>query len=838
MTYNRRVTNHRPLLLLLCVLAAPLWSAPADIPEAFRYDATRPLGERLVSSELRGSVRIDTIEYASPAGGPVPALLVRPATGDRRNAGILFGHWGLGEKRAFLEEAVDLAARGAVSLLIDSSTIRPEPWGKRDDAEYDQAIVQNVIDARRGVDLLVARADVDPRRLAYVGLSMGAHLGGIMAGVERRFSAFVLMGGTARLSDVLRAGEYRRGMNAEQSRRFDAWLDRMARLDARHYVRNAAPARVFLQFTTADEYVPLSEAQAFFAATSEPKLMKWYDGGHELGERARRDRAEWLRTVIGIDDDSPAHDERIAFPERGAAAGGDVPDPAKLSVVMDVPGMQHVEVRRDVTYKQTAQRALKFDVYYPFARAPGQKVPAVILVAGQAHPAYMRDMRMHRSLTSAARLVAANTGRAAIVYDVRSAASGAALNQRFTSFDEVQKDLTELIDYVRAHADELQLDGDALALWARSAGTTYGTATAFSPASRVKAYVAYYPELNPAVLLAAGVSQQTASLSTILSALESASPALPPTLIVTTSEADVASLERLDRAQQRGTIKHRHIGNSQHAFEIFDDTEASRAALRETLKFFRDQLPLRNARSTQSRELTFVDAAGVTRPATLILPANGAARGGVLFLHWLGGPPKNDRTEFLDDAHALAADGIASLLVDMPWAERGWFRNRDLARDEEMSREVIRSVSKAVDELARTLPRNAPMAMVGHDFGAMYGLHVAADDRRIGAAVLIAATPRFADWMLLGRKLDETATRAYVQNIEQFDAAHPLTRRTDLPLLFQFSRKDEYVTEARANEFFESARGPKQIRWYDSTHRMDDPAAAKDRQEWLRRWFE
>ena len=50
-------------------------------------------------------------------------------------------------------------------------------------------------DLRRGVDYLVTRPDIDARRLAYYGLSMGASVGPIMTVLEPRFSASILLGG-------------------------------------------------------------------------------------------------------------------------------------------------------------------------------------------------------------------------------------------------------------------------------------------------------------------------------------------------------------------------------------------------------------------------------------------------------------------------------------------------------------------------------------------------------------------------------------------------------------------------------------------------------------------
>jgi len=42
------------------------------------------------------------------------------------------------------------------------------------------------VDLRHAVDVLLARLDVDPRRLAYVGSSFGGTRGGLPAAVEDR----------------------------------------------------------------------------------------------------------------------------------------------------------------------------------------------------------------------------------------------------------------------------------------------------------------------------------------------------------------------------------------------------------------------------------------------------------------------------------------------------------------------------------------------------------------------------------------------------------------------------------------------------------------------------
>ena len=38
-----------------------------------------------------------------------------------------------------------------------------------------------------------------------------------------------------------------------------------------------------------------------FTAASAPKKVQWYDGGHELNDRARAEREDWLSERLGVD---------------------------------------------------------------------------------------------------------------------------------------------------------------------------------------------------------------------------------------------------------------------------------------------------------------------------------------------------------------------------------------------------------------------------------------------------------------------------------------------------------------------------------------------------------
>ena len=77
-----------------------------------------------------------------------------------------------------------------VSLVIGAPFTRPENRGQKvspwEPVSSRKEQVQGIVDVRRGFDLLISRPEVDPKRLAYVGHSHGATIGGTLAAVERR----------------------------------------------------------------------------------------------------------------------------------------------------------------------------------------------------------------------------------------------------------------------------------------------------------------------------------------------------------------------------------------------------------------------------------------------------------------------------------------------------------------------------------------------------------------------------------------------------------------------------------------------------------------------------
>jgi beta-lactamase class A len=274
----------------------------------FDYDAKAPLDvqDRIIE-EFDGGTLHD-ITYTSPGGGPVAAYLVVPK-GKGPFAAILFGHWGNGTRAEFIPEAKLYARAGAASLLPDYPWDRAQPWHKvpnhYDKPELDREIeIQAVLDVRRGIDLLLARPDVDPGRLAYVGHSYGAQWGSILSAIDKRMKTAVLMAGVAETGDIFLRGNDPSIVGLRKSRppgQFERYAQVTGDIDAIHFVGHAAPISLLFQFANFEQYFDRTSMEHYAAAASDPKEVLYYDTAHDLNDpQALEDRYDWLAKHIDL----------------------------------------------------------------------------------------------------------------------------------------------------------------------------------------------------------------------------------------------------------------------------------------------------------------------------------------------------------------------------------------------------------------------------------------------------------------------------------------------------------------------------------------------------------
>jgi dienelactone hydrolase len=278
----------------------------ADSTSLFEYDAGSPLNYSEGKVEIVGATKVTEVSYDSPTFGRVPAYVVSPAmTNKTKYPGIVYMHWGQGNRSEFLSEAVEMTRVGAVSILIDAPYWRPDVPSFQpgvDGEKEKQAYVQLVVDLRRAIDVLIARNDVDPKRIGYVGHSLGATWGGVLVAVENRFKVFVLIGGLPSLTnydDTSFMAEVQRLTTPRD--KFEEWAKAIEPINPERFVGGSGKAKIYFQWARHDMFISQVSAQRYFAAARQPKEQKWYFTSHEFNDRAsRQDREGWLKKELCI----------------------------------------------------------------------------------------------------------------------------------------------------------------------------------------------------------------------------------------------------------------------------------------------------------------------------------------------------------------------------------------------------------------------------------------------------------------------------------------------------------------------------------------------------------
>lgn len=233
------------------------------------------------------------------------------------------------------------------------------------------------------------------------------------------------------------------------------------------------------------------------------------------------------------------------------------------------------------------------------------------------------------------------------------------------------------------------------------------------------------------------------------------------------------------------------------------------------------------------RDLTFIGADTPVK-GYLITPTAPGPHAAVLCVHWLGEPGTTNRSEFLDEAVVLAERGTVSLLVDAMWAEPQWYKKRIPEDDRRRSVRQVIELRRAMD-LLLSQPSVDPqrVALVAHDFGAMYGLIACAQDQRVRTFIIMAAVPHFIDWFLFARQPQDLD--AYRREIAPLDPVNFVRHLAPASVFFQFANRDKFVSADQAAEFFAAARPRKQMTVYESGHELHTDADTADRLAWLER---
>ena len=272
-----------------------------EISTVFAYDKNAPLDIQDAGTETRGDVVIRDITFSSPGTEqPISAYLVAPAASGTDYAGVLYVHWyepkaATSNRTQFVDEAVKMAEKGTVSLLVSTLWSDPKWFNvRKQDGDYQDAVNQ-VIALRRALDVLLAQPGVNPKRIAYVGHDFGAMYGSVMAAAENRVQSYVLIAGTPRFYDWFVFN------NALAGDALTAYQVKIGSIDPMAMISTVKGAGFFFQFGEDDGYVPRETAVEFYMAAPEPKRIATYTSGHDMEhDIIQMDRMAWLTERLGL----------------------------------------------------------------------------------------------------------------------------------------------------------------------------------------------------------------------------------------------------------------------------------------------------------------------------------------------------------------------------------------------------------------------------------------------------------------------------------------------------------------------------------------------------------
>jgi dienelactone hydrolase len=172
-----------------------------------RFDHAAPLHVEVLEEVKLPHYRRRKILFASSDNDRIPAYLLLPDRPGRRPA-VLCLHQttrigkdepaGLGGKPN-LHYAAELAERGYVALVPDYPSFGDYTYNF-DDSRYVSGTMKGIVNHMRAVDLLVSLPEVDAKRIAVIGHSLGGHNSLFVAAFDPRIKAVVTSCGFTSMS--------------------------------------------------------------------------------------------------------------------------------------------------------------------------------------------------------------------------------------------------------------------------------------------------------------------------------------------------------------------------------------------------------------------------------------------------------------------------------------------------------------------------------------------------------------------------------------------------------------------------------------------------------------
>ena len=182
--------------------------------------------------------------------------------------------------------ALSAASEGYASLVIDlyghGERAIAVKSGENQSEELAHGVRQTAVDVRRGLNYLETRRDIAPQRIGLVGISLGAIIGAVTAGVDSRIKAVALISGGGNWGLILRTLSARnvpvggRSMAGLKGLDWAKVNSALAPEDPLTFAPHIAPRALLMLHGRRDDVIVPQAAQELFDAAQQPKEIQWF----------------------------------------------------------------------------------------------------------------------------------------------------------------------------------------------------------------------------------------------------------------------------------------------------------------------------------------------------------------------------------------------------------------------------------------------------------------------------------------------------------------------------------------------------------------------------------
>jgi cephalosporin-C deacetylase-like acetyl esterase len=293
-------------LLFFAIGALPVASMEIsydEIKAEYNYDHSKPLNIEIKDTKDFASYTKIHFFYDSLNGGRVPAILmlpkdkVKPLAPERATVpgaypAVFFMHFHVSDKS--LADIFSTWTGYGVAVMAIDGVFRGEREEEGKDILMDDPfesaknIRMQIMDILRGFDVLADWKGIDPGRIGYMGVSMGAMTGAVATTLDQRIKVIDLADGGADYSLVFDNSDYGSLMRikaymVKNNLQKDEFLKVFVPIDPVTFVPHIGDRPVLLQNGKTDTTISVPAMNKLHELVPEAnKKIIWYNSGHIL----------------------------------------------------------------------------------------------------------------------------------------------------------------------------------------------------------------------------------------------------------------------------------------------------------------------------------------------------------------------------------------------------------------------------------------------------------------------------------------------------------------------------------------------------------------------------